>query len=76
MPATTTMTKDRKQTLRELTDALRAQEAELREGGGKKGQERQHRLGRMLVRERIDALKDEGSPFIELGLWAAHGMYE
>ncbi len=53
------------------------QEAELREGGGADGQARQHKLGRLFVRERIAALADnQGAAFLELGLWAAHGMYK
>lgn len=62
--------------LRELTDELRQQEAVLQEGGGPAGQDRQRKLGRLPVRERLAALLDDGRPFFELGLWAAHGMYE
>lgn len=51
------------------------QEAQLREGGGAAGQERQHKLGRLFVRERIAALIDSPDSFLEVGLWAAHGMY-
>ncbi|MBX3736925.1 MAG: acyl-CoA carboxylase subunit beta [Candidatus Didemnitutus sp.] len=51
------------------------QEAALREGGGAAGQERQHKLGRLFVRERIAALIDSPDSFLEVGLWAAHGMY-
>ena len=51
------------------------QEAQLREGGGAAGQERQHKLGRLFVRERIAALIDSPASFLEVGLWAAHGMY-
>jgi acetyl-CoA carboxylase carboxyltransferase component len=53
-----------------------AQEAVLREGGGVDGQARQHKLGRLFVRERIAALVDAPADFLELGLWAAHGMYK
>lgn len=53
------------------------QEAGLREGGGADGQARQHKLGRLFVRERIAALADApAAGFLELGLWAAHGMYK
>lgn len=51
------------------------QEAQLREGGGAAGQERQHKLGRLFVRERIAGLIDDPASFLEVGLWAAHGMY-
>lgn len=62
-------------TLRELTDEVLQQEAALRQGGGPAGQERQRKLGRLTVRERLAALLDPERPFFELGLWAAHGMY-
>ena len=39
------------------------------------GTQRQRRLGRLPVRERLALLLDEGRPFFELGIWAAHGMY-
>ena len=52
------------------------QEVQLREGGGAAGQERQHKLGRLFVRERIAALIDDPDSFLEIGLWAAHGMYK
>jgi acetyl-CoA carboxylase carboxyltransferase component len=61
--------------------ALAAEEERLREGGGPAGRERQHTLGRLTARERITALLDppndesEERRFLELGLWAAHGMY-
>jgi len=63
-------------TLRDLTEEVLRQEAALREGGGPAGHERQRRLGRMPVRQRIAALLDPGSSLLELNLWAAHGMYE
>ncbi len=62
-------------TIQELTDEVVAQEAVIREGGGKAGQERQHRLGRMHARERIENLIDPGTKFFEVNLWAAHNMY-
>ncbi|TWT42003.1 putative propionyl-CoA carboxylase beta chain 5 [Phycisphaerae bacterium RAS1] len=80
-----------------------AREAQIRQGGGKKGIERQHRHGRLTARERIELLcdregikgsRDQGIKgarsevsldpliprsldpcFLELGLWAADGMY-
>lgn len=47
----------------------------MREGGGKAGQERQHKLGRLFARERVAQLLDKGAPFFEVGLWAAYKMY-
>jgi acetyl-CoA carboxylase carboxyltransferase component len=62
--------------LREQTDRLLTEEAQLRQGGGAGGHERQRSLGRLTARKRISELLDPGTPFFELGLWAAHGMYE
>jgi 3-methylcrotonyl-CoA carboxylase beta subunit len=53
-----------------------AEEAVLREGGGAKAVEAQHRKGRLTARERVGLLLDEGGEWLELGLWAARGMYE
>jgi 3-methylcrotonyl-CoA carboxylase beta subunit len=61
--------------LREITEAVRTQEQVLLQGGGKSGWDRQRKLGRLPVRERLAALLDRDKPFLELGLWAAWGMY-
>ncbi len=47
------------ETLRQRCDAILAEEAILREGGGKVGLERQRKLGRLPARERIAHLLDE-----------------
>jgi 3-methylcrotonyl-CoA carboxylase beta subunit len=62
-------------TLREITDSIRQQEQILLQGGGKSGSDRQRKLGRLPVRERLAVLLDPGQPFLELGLWAAYKMY-
>ena len=62
-------------TLRDLTLQVQAEEDTLRLGGGEAGRERQKRLGRLTVRERLDVLLDGDAPFYELGLWAAWRMY-
>src|SRR5213075_2029907 len=64
------------ESLRERCAAIGREEATLREGGGKAGQDRQHKMGRLLARERIGQLLDKDSPFFEIGLWAAYKMYE
>src|SRR6476619_6411471 len=64
------------ETLRDRCDKIRAEEEQLREGGGKAGQERQHKLGRLVARERIARLLDRDAKFFEIGLWAAYKMYE
>jgi acetyl-CoA carboxylase carboxyltransferase component len=65
----------RPHTLRNLTDDLLAQEEQLRQGGGPAGHERQRRLGRLPVRQRLSLLLDADTPFLELNLWVAWGMY-
>ncbi len=62
-------------TLREIADSIQQQEQILLQGGGKSGSDRQRKLGRLPVRERLSALLDPGQPFLELGLWAAYKMY-
>jgi acetyl-CoA carboxylase carboxyltransferase component len=54
---------------------VRAEEDSIRLGGGAKAAAAQHAKRRFTVRERLKLLLDEGSDFLELGLWAAHGMY-
>lgn len=46
------------------------------QGGGEKNQARHKSRGKLLVRERIDALLDEGSPFLELSQLAAYEVYD
>jgi acetyl-CoA carboxylase carboxyltransferase component len=76
MPAATGVKASTGNGWKELLASMQEQEAALKEGGGPSGQARQHRLGRLLVRERIEQLLDPDTPFFECGLWAAHGMYE
>src|SRR5499427_1473016 len=56
--------------------AIAQEEAVLREGGGKAGHERQRKMGRLSVRDRLSELLDKDSRFFEIGLWAAYKMYE
>ena len=61
--------------LADLMSQVRNEGEKIGEGGGAKAVESQHDKGRKTARERIDLLADAGS-FFELGLFAAHGMYE
>ncbi len=45
-------------------------------GGGEAARNRHVARGKLLPRERIDRLLDPASPFLECGLFAAHGMYD
>ena len=62
--------------LRALSDATRELEARLRLGGGPDKIDRQHSQGKLTARERIDALCDRGSSFVEIGLLVAHDEYD
>jgi 3-methylcrotonyl-CoA carboxylase beta subunit len=59
-----------------LLRALGQQEEAIREGGGSKAIEAQHNKKRLTARERLALLLDPGTDFLELGLFAAFGMYE
>ncbi len=60
----------------ELVRELRASLAAVREGGGADAVKKHRSRGKMLARERIDALIDPGAPFLEFSPLAAHGMYK
>ncbi|MBA8817878.1 methylcrotonoyl-CoA carboxylase [Ochrobactrum sp. P6BS-III] len=45
------------------------------DGGGEKARERHVSRGKLLPRDRVAQLLDPGSPFLEVGLTAGHGMY-
>ena len=59
-----------------LVDDLRAKVARIREGGGAKANERHTSRGKLLPRDRVRALLDPGSPFLELSQLAAWDMYD
>ena len=61
--------------LADLVAQIRNEEEKICEGGGAKAVESQHAKSRLTARERIKLLADPGS-FFELGLYAAHKMYE
>jgi 3-methylcrotonyl-CoA carboxylase beta subunit len=61
--------------LADMVSQVRNEEEKIREGGGSKAIESQHGKGRLTARERIQLLVDPGS-FFELGVYAAHKMYE
>ena len=45
-------------------------------GGGDRARERHTNRGKLLPRDRVSRLLDPGSPFLEIGLTAAHEMHE
>jgi 3-methylcrotonyl-CoA carboxylase beta subunit len=56
-------------------EAIAAQVAAARLGGGTEATARHHKRGKLLPRERIAAILDPGAPFLELSPLAAHGLY-
>ncbi|HTN10316.1 MAG TPA: carboxyl transferase domain-containing protein [Acetobacteraceae bacterium] len=58
-----------------LVADLRAESARAALGGGEKSRQRHLSRGKLLPRDRIEALLDPGTPFLELSALAAHGMY-
>ena len=59
-----------------LLAELATQETLIRNGGGDKAATAQNSKGRLTARERLHLLLDQGTTFLELGLWAAYQMYE
>lgn len=57
--------------LQEIID----QEQKLKQGGGAKRAEKEHKKGKLTARERIDQLIDQDKTFYEIGLWAGYEMY-
>ena len=62
--------------LKATTNEWRAEVAKAAQGGGEKARAKHTERGKLLPRERIRALLDPGSPFLELSPLAAHGMYD
>ncbi|MBK5923254.1 methylcrotonoyl-CoA carboxylase [Rhodovulum sulfidophilum] len=58
--------------LREVSEAAALAAA----GGGEAARARHVARGKMLPRERVANLLDPGSPFLEIGATAAHGLYD
>lgn len=67
--------KNRRALVERLTE-IKNQEEKIRQGGGARAIESQHKKNRLTARERIAKLIDPGSHFFELGIYAAYEMYE
>ncbi|NDD91799.1 methylcrotonoyl-CoA carboxylase, partial [bacterium] len=59
-----------------LAAELEARIQKAREGGGSEAREKHQSRGKLLVRDRIEALIDPGTTFLELSALAANGMYD
>ena len=62
--------------LRAAVEDLEAKLAQVALGGGEKARNKHTERGKLLPRERVAALLDPGSPFLELSALAAGGMYD
>ncbi len=62
--------------LRALVEDLQRELLHSAAGGGDKARAKHVARGKLLPRERVRALLDPGSPFLELSALAAHGMYD
>lgn len=62
-------------TQEDLAHELRARIAEAAQGGPEASRERHVARGKLLPRDRVARLLDEGSPFIEIAPLAADGLY-
>src|SRR3954469_20467324 len=60
----------------DLVTTIAREQEKIREGGGAKAIESQHGKGRLTARERSALLIDPNTELLELGSYAAHGMYE
>jgi 3-methylcrotonyl-CoA carboxylase beta subunit len=60
----------------ELVEDLRKRLGSARLGGPEKSRARHVERGKLLPRDRVDALLDAGSPFLELSPLAANGLYD
>jgi 3-methylcrotonyl-CoA carboxylase beta subunit len=68
--------KRNEETFRALLESVRTEASAVKLGGGKEATERHHKRNKLTARERIAKLIDPKSDFLEIGLFAAYGMYE
>jgi len=66
---------DNRAAMQPLVDDLRATLQRNAAGGSAAARDKHTRAGKLLARERITALLDPGSPFLELSALAAQGVY-
>jgi 3-methylcrotonyl-CoA carboxylase beta subunit len=62
-------------TYEDLIAQLRERRAAAALGGPEKSRDKHTARGKMLARDRVDTLLDEGSPFLEVAPLAGHGLY-
>jgi 3-methylcrotonyl-CoA carboxylase beta subunit len=60
---------------KQLVYELKTRLKKIYAGGGEKNAAKQKQKGKLLARERIDYLRDKDTEFLEIGAFAADGMY-
>ena len=61
--------------MKRLVDELKTNVGKIMEGGGRKEKERHTGKGKLMPRDRINALLDNGSPFLEFSQLAGYNLY-
>ena len=67
---------ERKKAMQALCEDRKARFTEIARGGGEQAQKRHTDRGKLLPRDRIQRLLDPGSPFLEIGAFAANEVYD
>lgn len=67
---------DNAATMQRLVDELYQRQDKIRLGGPERSRQKHQDRGKLLVRERIRTLLDDGSPFLEVSGLAAWGLYD
>jgi len=65
-----------KKSMDDIVSSFRATHEKVLLGGGEKAKLKHKERGKLLARERIDLLVDQGTPFLELSALAGLGLYE
>ncbi len=65
-----------RQAMDSIMATYRERSAQVRAGGGEEAVAKHTARGKLLARDRIETLLDPGSPFLEIGAFAAWGMYD
>ncbi|UPX10588.1 Methylcrotonoyl-CoA carboxylase [Ascochyta rabiei] len=67
--------KENRREMEEVTDKLNDLHSKIAQGGPQKARDKHLQRGKMLVRDRITALIDPGTPFLELSQMAGYEVY-
>jgi len=64
-----------REAMQHLVDDLFDKVATIAQGGGERSRDKHLSRGKLLPRDRIETLLDDGSPFLEIGQFAGYQMY-